>query len=73
MALPMSSWNISSIRRPKASFSTTTSSSRFPIQLARLRLVEPTRAQRASATAVLAWSMGPFHSKTRTPASSRAR
>lgn len=30
---------------------------------------QPTRAQRPSATAVLAWSMGPFHSKTRTPAS----
>ena len=60
-------------RAAEASSSTTTSSSQLPIQLARLRFVEPTRAQRASATAVLAWSIGPFHSKTRTPASSSGR
>jgi hypothetical protein len=45
----------------------------LPNQLAAFRLVEPTRATRPSVTAVLAWSMGPFHSKTRTPASSSGR
>jgi hypothetical protein len=53
--------------------STTTSSSQFVAQLAKLRLVEPTRAQRPSATAVLAWSIDPFHSKTRMPASTKDR
>src|SRR5579875_868919 len=33
----------------------------------------PTRAHRPSATAVLACNIGPFHSKTRTPASSNGR
>ena len=52
-----------SIASAKALSSIATSSSQLPIQLAMLRLVEPTRAQRPSATAVLAWSIGPFHSK----------
>ena len=45
----------------------------LPIQLARLRLLEPTRAQRPSATAVFACSIEPRHSKTRMPASSSGR
>ena len=39
----------------------------------RLRFVDPTRAQRESATAVFACSMEPFHSNTLTPASSNGR
>ena len=62
-----------SIASAKALSSIATSSSQLPIQLAMLRLVEPTRAQWPSATAVLAWSIGPFHSKIRTPASSSGR
>ena len=58
---------------PRRSSSTSTSSSELPSQLAGLRLVEPTRAHRPSATAVFAWSIVPFHSKTRTPASSKVR
>lgn len=38
-----------------------------------MRFVEPTLAQRESATAVFACSGDPFHSKTRTPASSSGR
>jgi len=38
-----------------------------------LRFVEPTRAHLQSATAVFACSIVPFHSKTRTPASSKGR
>src|SRR5262245_10742946 len=53
-----------------ASVSTLTSGSRSPTQLATLRFVDPTRAQRPSATAVLACTIGPFHSNTRPPASS---
>jgi hypothetical protein len=64
---------IASMARPKRSSSTTTSSSQLPIQLAGLRFVEPTRDQRASATAVLACSIGPFHSKTRMPDSRSGR
>ena len=44
-----------------------TSSSQFPTQLERFRLVEPTRTIRLSATAVFAWIIAPFHSKMRTP------
>ena len=68
-----SSAYMASMARPNRSSSTTTSSSQFPSQLAGLRFVDPTRDQRASATAVLAWSMVPFHSKTRTPDSSSGR
>ncbi len=38
-----------------------------------MRLLEPTRDQKPSATAVFAWIMGPSHSKSRTPASSSGR
>src|SRR6185436_20742894 len=68
------SWRyVSSIRRAKDSSSTTTSSSQLPNQLATLRFDEPTRAQFESATAVFACSIVPFHSNTRTPASSKGR
>ena len=73
VALARSSRYIASIRSANAASSATMSSSQFPSQLAMLRLVEPTRAQRPSATAVLACSIVPFHSKTRTPASSSGR
>ena len=73
VALARSSRYIASMAWPNPSSSTITSSSQLPIQLAGLRLVDPTRDQRASATAVLAWSIGPFHSNTRTPASSSGR
>ena len=73
VVLARSRKNISSMRAPKASFSMTASSSQLPSQLARFRLVEPTRAQWPSATAVLACTMVPFHSKMRMPASSRVR
>ena len=36
-------------------------------------LLVPTRAQRPSATMLLAWSIGPLHSKIRMPARSRSR
>ena len=64
---------ISCISCAKPSFSIVTSSSQLPIQLATLRLVEPTRAHLPSTTEVFAWIIGPFHSKTRTPASRSAR
>ena len=64
---------ISSMAAPKRSSSTITSSSQLPSQLAAFRFVEPTRAQWPSATAVLACIIGPLHSNTRTPASSRGR
>jgi hypothetical protein len=57
----------------RSSSTTVTSSSRLEIQLARFELLEPMRVSRPSATAVLAWTMGPFHSNTRTPASSSGR
>ena len=50
-----------------------TSSSRLETQLARLELLEPIRVQQPSATAVFACNIGPFHSKTRTPACSKGR
>src|SRR5688572_1686666 len=65
--------NMSIICRPNRSSSTATSSSQLPNQLVMLALVEPTRAHFPSATAVLAWSITPFHSKMRTPPSSSAR
>ena len=40
---------------------------------AMITMVEPTRDQRPSATAVLACIIVPFHSNTRTPASSSGR
>ena len=43
------------------------------MRLAALRLLDPTRHQRPSTTAVLACIMGPCHSKIRTPASRSAR
>ena len=64
---------MASICSANAWFSTATSSSQFPSQLAGFRFVEPTRAHRPSATAVLACSMDPFHSNTRTPASRSGR
>ena len=73
VARSRSSRYICSTWRANPSSSTTTSSSQLPSQLAMLRLVEPTRAQRPSATAVLACSIVPFHSNTRTPASSSGR
>ena len=54
VALPRSISYCPSMRRAKFSSSIATSSSQLPIQLARLRLLDPTRAQRPSATAVFA-------------------
>ena len=50
-----------------------TSSSQLPSQLLMLRFVDPMRAHRESATAVLACIIEPFHSKMRTPESSSER
>ena len=65
--------NIAIICAPNCSSSMATSSSQLPNQLVMLRLVDPTRAHLPSATAVLAWTIAPFHSKMRTPPSSSAR
>ena len=62
VARPRSSRYMSSIWPAKPASSTATSSSQLPIHDWRLRFVEPTRAHRPSATAVLAWSIVPFHS-----------
>src|SRR5262245_47179704 len=68
-----SSRYIASIWDANVSSSATTSSSQLPSQLAMLRLLDPTRAHRPSATAVLACSIDPFLSKSRSPASSSVR
>ena len=62
-----------SIVRPNPWSSTATSSSQFASHDDTFRFDEPTRAQRPSATAVFAWSIAPFHSKIRTPASGSGR
>ncbi len=62
-----------SISRAMDASSMLTSISQLFIQLPALRLVDPMRVHRPSATAVLACSIGPRHSKIRIPASRRNR